>query len=85
VPGPTREGCDLGPYLSSAIDQANCLPGLDESGRDGGGTRRHAERTIRKQIEQRVQLNEDQPFSYDRAVLVKMLDEALARARVQAN
>jgi len=36
-----------------------------------------AERTIRKQIEQLAQLNERQPYSYDRDTLVKMLDEAL--------
>jgi len=40
-----------------------------------------AERTIRKQIEQLVQLNEGQPYAYDRAALVKMLDEALTRPR----
>lgn len=40
-----------------------------------------AERTIRKQIEQLVQLNEGQPFTYDRNMLVKMLDEALAHSR----
>jgi len=40
-----------------------------------------AERTIRKQIEQLVQLNEGQPFTYDRNTLVKMLDEALAQSR----
>ena len=40
-----------------------------------------AEITIKKQIEQLVQLNEGQPYSYDRAALVKMLDEALAQAR----
>ena len=40
-----------------------------------------AERTIRKQIAQLVQLNEDQPYTYDRAALIKMLDEALASAR----
>jgi len=34
--------------------------------------------TIRKAIEELVQLNQDQPFSYDRDSLVKMLDEALA-------
>jgi NAD(P)-dependent dehydrogenase (short-subunit alcohol dehydrogenase family) len=39
------------------------------------------ERTIRKQIEQLVQLNEGQPYTYDRADLIKMLDEALATAR----
>jgi NAD(P)-dependent dehydrogenase (short-subunit alcohol dehydrogenase family) len=39
------------------------------------------ERTIRKQIEQLVQLNEGQPYTYDRADLVRMLDEALASAR----
>ena len=42
-----------------------------------------AERTIRKQIEQLVQLNEGQPYTYDRAALVKMLDEALAGSRPQ--
>lgn len=40
-----------------------------------------AERTITKQIKQLVQLNEGQPYSYDRAGLVKMLDDALATAR----
>ena len=40
-----------------------------------------AEITIRKQIEQLVQLNEGQPYSYDRATLVKMLDEALSRTQ----
>jgi len=44
-----------------------------------------AEITIRKQIEQLVQLNEDQPYTYDRATLVKMLDEALAKARPQTH
>jgi NAD(P)-dependent dehydrogenase (short-subunit alcohol dehydrogenase family) len=43
-----------------------------------------AEITIKKQIEQLVQLNEGQPYSYDRAALVKMLDDALAPARPQA-
>jgi len=40
-----------------------------------------AERTIRKQIEQLVQLNEEQRYTYDREALTKMLDEALAGAR----
>ena len=42
---------------------------------------RIVERTIRKQIEHLVQLNEGQPYTYDRADLIKMLDEALATAR----
>jgi NAD(P)-dependent dehydrogenase (short-subunit alcohol dehydrogenase family) len=42
---------------------------------------RLVERTIRKQIEQLVQLNEGQPYTYDRAELMKMLDEALATTR----
>ena len=45
---------------------------------------REAEVTIRKQIEQLVQLNEDHAYSYDRDALVKMLDEALAKARPAA-
>ena len=40
-----------------------------------------AEYTIRKQLEQLAQLNEDQPYSYSRDDLVKMLDEALAKTR----
>jgi NAD(P)-dependent dehydrogenase (short-subunit alcohol dehydrogenase family) len=42
---------------------------------------REAEITIRKQIEQLVQLNEGHAYSYDREALIKMLDEALAKAR----
>ena len=38
-----------------------------------------AQVTIRKQVEQLVQLNERHPYSYDRDALVKMLDEALAQ------
>lgn len=37
-----------------------------------------AERTIRKAIEELVQLNEEHIYSYDRDRLVEMLDEALA-------
>ena len=44
-----------------------------------------AELTIRKQIEQLVQLNEGQPYTYDRAALIKMLDEVLAKSRPQAH
>jgi NAD(P)-dependent dehydrogenase (short-subunit alcohol dehydrogenase family) len=44
-----------------------------------------AEITIRKQIEQLVQLNEGQPYAYDRTALVKMLDEALAKAQPQTH
>lgn len=40
-----------------------------------------AERTIRKQLEQLAQLNEDHAYSYGRDALVKMLDEALAKVR----
>jgi NAD(P)-dependent dehydrogenase (short-subunit alcohol dehydrogenase family) len=40
--------------------------------------RAEAERTIRKLIEELVQLNAQQPFSYDRGQLVEMLDAALA-------
>ncbi|MBC8025778.1 MAG: SDR family NAD(P)-dependent oxidoreductase [Steroidobacteraceae bacterium] len=40
-----------------------------------------AEVTIRKQVEQLVQLNEGHGYTYDRDALVKMLDEVLANAR----
>jgi hypothetical protein len=42
---------------------------------------KEAEITIRKQIEQLVQLNEGQRYTYDRNTLIKMLDEALAHTR----
>ncbi len=42
---------------------------------------RQAEVTIRKQIEELVQLNHGHPFSYDRDALVRMLDSALARVK----
>ncbi len=38
---------------------------------------REAEVTIRRAIEEVVQLNGNQPFSYDREELIRMLDEAL--------
>jgi Dehydrogenases with different specificities (related to short-chain alcohol dehydrogenases) len=40
-----------------------------------------AQDTIRAQIEQLVQLNEGQPYTYDRTALIKMLDTALVGAR----
>ena len=42
---------------------------------------REAEVTIKKQMSQLVQLNEGQPYTYDREALIKMLDEALAGSR----
>jgi NAD(P)-dependent dehydrogenase (short-subunit alcohol dehydrogenase family) len=39
------------------------------------------DRTIRKQIQQLVQLNEGHPYTFSRDELVKMLDETLATAR----
>jgi nucleoside-diphosphate-sugar epimerase len=38
---------------------------------------REAEVTIRQVIQELVELNEGQPFSYDRDELVRMLDEAV--------
>lgn len=39
------------------------------------------EMVIKKQLEQLVQLNEGQPYTYDRETLAKMLDEALKNSR----
>ena len=39
-----------------------------------------AERTIRKQIEELVQLNQNQPYDYDRKALVEMLEAAIVAA-----
>jgi NAD(P)-dependent dehydrogenase (short-subunit alcohol dehydrogenase family) len=44
-------------------------------------TQRQAEVTIRKAIEELVQLNQSHEFSYDREALIRMLDESLARNR----
>lgn len=47
---------------------------------------RQAEITIRKAVEELVQLNEDHAYSYDRAQLIAMLDAALAEtAPAQSN
>lgn len=43
-----------------------------------------AEITIKRQLQQLVQLNEGQLYTYDRQALVKMLDEALAGSRPQS-
>lgn len=40
-----------------------------------------AEITIKKQIQELVQLNEGHAYTYDRETLIRMLDEALATAR----
>jgi hypothetical protein len=40
-----------------------------------------AEVTIRKAIQELVQLNEGQKFSYDREELVRMLDAELAKSQ----
>jgi hypothetical protein len=42
---------------------------------------REAEVTIRKAIEELVQLNQGHAFSYDRAALIRMLDEVLSNNR----
>jgi NAD(P)-dependent dehydrogenase (short-subunit alcohol dehydrogenase family) len=44
-------------------------------------TQTAAERAIRGTLDMVAQLNEGQPYAYDRAALVKMLDEALAKAK----
>jgi hypothetical protein len=44
-------------------------------------TPRQAEVTIRKAIDEMVQLNQSHQYSYDREALIRMLDEALARIR----
>ena len=44
-------------------------------------TPRQAEVTIRKAMEELVQLNQSHTFSYDREALISMLDETLARIK----
>lgn len=43
-----------------------------------------AQRTLQKQMKQLVELNEGQPYTYDRAALIKMLDDALVGSRPRA-
>jgi hypothetical protein len=38
---------------------------------------------IRKKFDDLVEMNESQKFRYDRDALVKMLDDAIARAKAQ--
>ena len=40
-----------------------------------------AAETIRAALDIAVQLNEDQPYSYDRAALIKLLDDSLGKTR----
>jgi NAD(P)-dependent dehydrogenase (short-subunit alcohol dehydrogenase family) len=44
-------------------------------------TQRQAEVTIRKAMEELVQLNQSHRFSYDREALIRLLDETLARIK----
>jgi NAD(P)-dependent dehydrogenase (short-subunit alcohol dehydrogenase family) len=44
-----------------------------------------AEITVKAAVRRLVQLNEGQPYTYDRATLVKMLDEVLAGSRPKTN
>jgi NAD(P)-dependent dehydrogenase (short-subunit alcohol dehydrogenase family) len=44
-----------------------------------------AEITIKTALQQLVQLNEGQPYTYDRAALVNMLDQALVGSRPKTN
>jgi NAD(P)-dependent dehydrogenase (short-subunit alcohol dehydrogenase family) len=46
---------------------------------------RQADITIRKVIEEMVQLNQGQPYTYDRKALIAMLDEALATTTGPSN
>jgi NAD(P)-dependent dehydrogenase (short-subunit alcohol dehydrogenase family) len=45
------------------------------------GNQTEAEWTIKKQIQQLVQLNQNQPFSYSRDTLIAMLDAAIAEEK----
>jgi hypothetical protein len=43
--------------------------------------RAQAEETVRGALEMAVQLNAAQPYSYDRAALIRLLDESSAKVR----
>jgi len=71
-PEPTAVAAAVFSALSEPVPQARYMV-VPEA--------RQGEITIRKAIEELVQLNQGHPFSYDRDKLIKMLDEALARIK----
>jgi NAD(P)-dependent dehydrogenase (short-subunit alcohol dehydrogenase family) len=85
MPGPQESEYPEPTDVALAVEQALFEPRPKRRYVVVTNDRRIVERTIRKQIEQLVQLNEGQPYTYDRADLVKMLDEALATARPRAS
>jgi len=89
----SRTGGQLAEFVSHAKEPDEVAAAVEQALFDANPKRRYlvvpnaqqAEITIRTQLRQLVQLNEGQPYTYDRAELVKMLDEALAGSRPKAN
>jgi short subunit dehydrogenase len=86
-------GGQLVELVSHAKDPDEVATAVEQALADSNPKRRYmvvpdaqqAEITIKTQLQQLVQLNEGQPYTYDRATLVKMLDEALVRSRPKTN
>ena len=67
--------------FTDSLAQEMAPLGVQVSVVEPGNYNAEAELTIRKAIEQLVQLNEGQAYTYDREALVKMLDASLAKAQ----
>jgi len=86
-------GAQLAEFVSHAKEPDEVAAAVEHALFDSSPKRRYlvvpmaqqAEITIRTQIQQLVQLNEGQPYTYDRTALVKMLDDALAPSRPKTN
>jgi NAD(P)-dependent dehydrogenase (short-subunit alcohol dehydrogenase family) len=86
-------GAQLAEFVSHAKEPDEVASAVEKALFDPSPKRRYlvvpnaqqAEITIKTQLQQLVQLNEGQPYTYDRAELVKMLDEALAGSRPKEN
>ena len=85
----TGAGAENAEYFSKLKDPDDVAAAVEQALVEPKAKRRYmvvpeeeqARDTIKAQIEQLVQLNEGQRYTYDRATLVKMLDAALAMAR----
>jgi len=86
-------GAQLAGFVSHAKEPDEVAGAVEKALFDPSPKRRYlvvpnpkqAEITIKTQLQQLVQLNEGQPYTYDRAELVKMLDEALLGSPPKTN
>jgi NAD(P)-dependent dehydrogenase (short-subunit alcohol dehydrogenase family) len=83
------KGRDVAKFMAQAKDPEEVAAAVEESLFEANPKRRYmvvpdahqAEVAIKAQLEHLVQMNEDQPYEYDRDALVKMLDEQLSASQ----